>query len=685
MSEIKIKRITVNNRKTEEKQMNYPKVPQKINNIVDDNVKLLSQLFPSAVKDGQVDFEALKEELGQFEEVGKEKYELTWAGKQDAKKKAQEDVYNRTLKYLEADSKNPETTENLYIEGDNLEVLKILRQNYYGAVKMIYIDPPYNTGRDFVYSDKFNIKAQESDIAEGIKNIDGELLQANPKSSNRFHAKWISMIYPRIKLAKELLSDDGVIFISIDDNEVENLKVICNEIFGDSNFVGCVGRITKKSNNKGEFWAPNFDYILTYTKNRYMAQEFTGGANEASYNLIETDGPRKGEKYQLVRLYMSSIQNRNPEQRFWIDCPDGSKIIPPGTTFPPERPNLGDGIWRWSRSTFEANMDKIVVKEVRSSNLLNENHQPAKWNVFTKTYLNDVLENSSAKPNSFIEDYINQMASHELNDINIPFDYAKPTGLIQYLMKVAQIKSTDIILDFFSGSATTAEAVIKYNDESFSKCKFICVQLPEIIDEKSEAYNFLTVLNKPTTICEIGKERIRRAGEKIKQEIESANAQLKIGEEPRQLPDIGFKVFRTADTNIKWNLYDALGQLDTSAMTHTPDLADFTEGFSDIDVVYEVMLRQKDVPLSSTLETLTDIGSRTYLYGSAYLVCLETEITEELIDKLAALDPLPIKFIFRDSAFKDDINLKDETFRRLKNLIERNSGLEKKSYTVEFI
>jgi adenine-specific DNA-methyltransferase len=660
--------------------MDYQKVPQEINNIVEDNVKMLEQLFPSAVKDGQVDFEALKEELGQFEEVGKEKYELTWAGKQDAKKKAQEDVYNRTLKYIEADSKNPETTENLYIEGDNLEVLKLLRQNYYGAIKMIYIDPPYNTGRDFVYSDKFNLNARESDIAEGIKSNDGELLQANPKSSNKFHAKWISMIYSRLKIAKELLSDDGVLFISIDDNEMENLKVICNEIFGDSNFVGCAGRITKKSNNKGDFWAPNFDYILTYTKNRFMAQEFTGGANEDSYNLIETDGPRKGEKYQLVRLYMSSIQNRNPEQRFWIDCPDGSKIIPPGTTFPPERPNLGDGIWRWSRSTFEANMDKIVVKEVRSSNLLNENHNPAKWNVFTKTYLNDVLENSSAKPNSFIEDYINQMASHELNDIDIPFDYAKPTGLIQYLMKVAQIKSDDIILDFFSGSASTAHAVMKSNAEDGGNRKFIMIQLPEETDEKSEAYKA-----GYKNICEIGKERIRRAGEKIKEEVESTNAQLKIGEEPKQVPDIGFKVFRTADTNIKWNLYDELGQFDTSTMTYTPDLADFTIGFKDIDVVYEVMLRQKDVPLSSTLETLTDIGKRTYLYGSTYLVCLETEITEELIDKLAALDPLPIKFIFRDSAFKDDINLKDETFRRLKNLIERNSGLEKKTYTVEFI
>lgn len=230
------------------------------------------------------------------------------------------------------------------------------------------------------------------------------------------------------------------------------------------------------------------------------------------------------------------------------------------------------------------------------------------------------------------------------------------------------------------GSATTAHSVIQLNAEDNGARKFIMVQVPEETEESTEAYNA-----GYKNICEIGKERIRRAGKKIKEEIETANAQLKIGEEPKLVPDIGFKVFRTADTNIKWNLYDTLGQLDTSAMSHTPDLADFTMGFNDIDVVYEVMLRQKDVPLSSTLETLTDIGSRTYLYGSAYLVCLETEITEELIDKLAALDPLPIKFVFRDSAFKDDINLKDETFRRLKNLIERNSGLEKKSYTVEFI
>lgn len=278
-------------------------------------------------------------------------------------------------------------------------------------------------------------------------------------------------------------------------------------------------------------------------------------------------------------------------------------------------------------------------------------------------------------------EYSNDNATKDLDSVLNKkfFDYSKPLSLIS-LAALLTTKDHDIILDFFSGSATTAHSVMQLNFEDNQHRKFILVQLPEKINENEEAFK-----SGYKNICEIGKERIRRAGEKIKQEIEAANAKLKIGEEPKQVPDIGFKVFRTADTNIKWNLIDTVGQLKIEEMSHTPDLADFTMGFKDVDVVYEVMLRQKDIPLSSTLETLTSIGSRTYLYGSAYLVCLETDITEELIDKLAALDPLPIKFIFRDSAFKDDINLKDETFRRLKSLIEKNLGLEKKSYTVEFL
>ncbi|ERK55388.1 site-specific DNA-methyltransferase [Leptotrichia sp. oral taxon 879] len=659
--------------------MENNKIKKEINDVVNDNLKALEQLFPSAVKDGQLDIKALKEELGDFEEVTTEKYELNWAGKQNAKKIVQQGIGNKTLKFVEKDSKNADTTENIYIEGDNLEVLKLLRQNYYNSIKMIYIDPPYNTGNDFVYNDTFKMDKEESDKAEGIISENNEKLQKNQKSTNRYHANWLNMMYPRLKLARDLLTDDGVIFISIDDNEQANLKRLCDEIFGEENFVGSAGRITKKSNNKGDFWAPNFDYLITYTKNRQIAKGFTGGANTRAYNLIEEEGERKGEKYQLVRLYMSSIQNRNSEQRYWIDCPDGTKVIPPGTTFPPERPNLGDGIWRWSRKTFEENKDRIVIKKVNSSNLIDENGNPAKWNVFTKTYLSDVMNKATAKPNDFIENYINQIASHELRNLEIPFDYAKPSLFIKYLMEISRIKEDDIILDFFSGSATTAHAVMQLNSEDNGNRKYIMVQLPETTDEKSEAFKA-----GYKNIAEIGKERIRRAGEKIKQEIEEYNLNLKLGEEPKKVPDIGFKVFKVDNTNIKWyDLENFNGESQYSF--DDPDSLDFVLGSNDIDIVYEIMLRQNDIPLSESLEVLTDIGNRTYLYASTYLICLETEITEEMVEKLASLEPLPIKFVFRDSAFKDNISLKDETFRKLRSLIERNSGESKVSYRVEFI
>ncbi len=230
--------------------MNYKKVNQSINNIVNEQVKKLESLFPSVVKDGEVDFQALKEELGQFTEVTNEKYELTWAGKSNAKKIAQEDVVGKTLKFISEDSKNPETTENLYIEGDNLEVLKLIRQNYYGAIKVIYIDPPYNTGNDFVYNDFFEVGKEESDIAEGAADELGEKYTVNVKSKNRYHAKWLSMMYARLKVAKDLLSEDGVMLLSIDDNEVDNLIKIVKEIYDDSNYVGTLVWEKKK---KGSF------------------------------------------------------------------------------------------------------------------------------------------------------------------------------------------------------------------------------------------------------------------------------------------------------------------------------------------------------------------------------------------------------------------------------------------------
>ena len=244
------------------------KVSEQINDIKKENFEKLAQLFPSIIKDGQVDFKALKEELGEFEEVKEERYEFTWAGKQNAKKKVQEDVGARTLKYIEEDSKNPDTTENLYIEGDNLEVLKLLRQNYYGSIKMIYIDPPYNTGKDFIYNDNFKITDEESFKTQGYISKENERLEKNTKDNNRFHAKWLNEMYPRLKIARDLLTEDGIIFISIDDNEQENLKKICNEIFGENNFLGEYIKQSKVGGgNDSKFIVKEHEFCLCYSRN----------------------------------------------------------------------------------------------------------------------------------------------------------------------------------------------------------------------------------------------------------------------------------------------------------------------------------------------------------------------------------------------------------------------------------
>lgn len=652
--------------------MEYKKVEQKINNIVNDNVKLLAQLFPSAVKDGEVDFEALKEELGEFQEVGSEKYELTWAGKQNAKKVAQEDVYGKTLKFIPEDSLYPETTENLYIEGDNLEVLKLIRQNYYGAIKMIYIDPPYNTGNDFVYNDNFLLSKNISDLVEGSVDFEGNRYVVNQKSQNRFHANWLNMIYPRLKIAKDLLIDEGAIFISIGQDEISNMIHMCNEIFGERNQLGICSRLMKTGGNKGRFFSPNIDYILVYSKNIDLIQDFKGELDpeliKKLYNKIETEGERKGEKYRPFGLYQSSLDAR-PNQRYYIECPDGSFVIPPGETMPETVrdgvkiiPNFNDGCWRWSDERYmeERKKGNIIFIESPNGVLIDQYGNKAKWNVYTKIWLSDRQEDGQT-PTNFISKYENRHSAKELSELGITFDFAKSSELIKYLYSLMNGNKDDIILDFFSGSASTAQAIMKMNSEDNGKRKFIMVQLPEKIKN-----NY--------TICNLGRERINCAGKKIK---------LNCGKEGL---DIGYKTFRVDNSNIKWNLDHKNNiQMTTDIINYTPDLMDFVLDYKDVDIVYELMLRQKDVPLSALLEQLNDIGERTYFYASSYLVCLESQITRGIIDKLSELNPLPIKFIFRDSAFGDDIALKDETFRRLKALIEKNAGSSKITYTVEFI
>lgn len=545
-----------------------------------------------------------------------DKFSFTWAGKGNAIKNVL--IPSKlTLDPRPEESIKWDESENLFIEGDNLEVLKLLQKAYFEKVKMIYIDPPYNTGRDFVYNDNFSSPLDNYFKQTGQKNEDGESVTTNKETNGRYHSDWLSMMYPRLKLAWNLLRDDGVIFVSIDDNEVHHLRTLMDEIFGEENFIGCAARVAKKSNNKGDFWAPNFDYVVTYTKNRSLAKPFFGGVNYDAYDQIETDGARKGERYQLVRLYMSTIENRNPDQRFYIECPDGSKIIPPGSTFPPERPVLGDGIWRWTKSKFEQERDRIVIKSVKSSNLIDENRKPAKWNVFTKTYLNDVIKNASAKPNSLIEDHINQIGSHELTALDIPFDYPKPSTLIKYLIEISRLDPGDIVLDFFAGSGSSGQAVL----ESANNLKFILVQIPEKLDEKSEAYK-----RGYRTISDITKERIRRV----------ING---YGKNPKHI-DNGFKVFALAKSNYPENnfVFDAEKSFEDNQQKFITYLNNAKQGQlfekkDDASIIYENIVKE-GFSLNSKIDKILLGKNNIYRIidgEQQFFICLENKIASETI------------------------------------------------------
>ena len=635
--------------------MENNKIKKEINDIVNDNLKALEQLFPSAVKDGQLDIKALKEELGDFEEVTTEKYELNWAGKQKAKKIVQQGIGNKTLKFVAKDSKNADTTENIYIEGDNLEVLKLLRQNYYNSIKMIYIDPPYNTGNDFVYNDTFKMDKEESDKAEGIISENNEKLQKNQKSTNRYHANWLNMMYPRLKLARDLLTDDGVIFISIDDNEIDNLMKICEELFNRKNLEIFVWKKKGGAGNTEKVIGVLTEYLICCFKDKKPGN-FNYQKIDRKYLYNDEKGMYNLEGIEKTNL---GIYERKT-MKFGIIDPK-TEI----TFFPAEnmRWTLGyekiQNLIKENKLFFDYKNKKVKLIKREDDYETSEN---VYYNLFDK-------EGSLSTAKKNLEKFL---GNKEI------FDTPKPVELLKKILQIAS-KKNSIILDFFSGSATTAHAVMQLNSEDNGNRKYIMVQLPETTDEKSEAFKA-----GYKNIAEIGKERIRRAGEKIKQEIEEYNSNLKLGEEPKKVPDIGFKVFKVDDTNIKW--YDLENFNEESQYSFDdPDSLDFVLGSNDIDIVYEIMLRQNDIPLSERLEVLTDIGNRTYFYASTYLICLETEITEEMVEKLASLEPLPIKFVFRDSAFKDNISLKDETFRKLRSLIERNSGESKVSYRVEFI
>lgn len=626
--------------------------------LVSQNIEKIAALFPNCVTESEnglaIDFDMLKQELSKdIVEGNKERYRLEWPGKREAIVTANLPI-NKSLRPCREESVDFDNTENIYIEGDNLEVLKLLQESYLGKIKMIYIDPPYNTGKDFVYKDNFTQDSDEYQEEAGLKDEYNNRLVANPDTSGRYHSDWLTMMYPRLKLARNLLTDDGVIFISIGEQEVHNLRKITDEIFGEVNFIGGAGRISKKANNQGDYWAPNFDHVLTYSKNREYCVPFFGGINYSSYTEIETEGPRKGEKYQLVRLYMTSLDPMRGcvNQRYFIECPDGSFVIPPGDVFPIEKkdasfipPSSGrDKVWRWGYKSYLEKKDQIVVKKVKSSNLVNQNGEKTFWNVFTKTYLNDVIEKSSATPNNFIEEHINQNASHELKALDIPFDFAKPSSLIEFLAQTCRVSNNDIILDFFSGSASTAHAVMKSNVKDNLKRKYILVQIPEVNNEDSDEYKAGF-----KNICEIGKERIRRASKKIKEETKADI-------------DYGFRVYKLDSSNMQDvyytpNQYEQ-GQLDLLSDNIKPDR-------NSDDLVAQIML-DWGLPLSLKIEQTKIANKEVFkVADDALLCCFDEGIDEAFAKEIATLKPLRI--VFRDKSFKDD-TAKENVKQLLKQL-----------------
>lgn len=505
-------------------------------------MEVLQKHFPSCFdKDGKFDIKVF-EELIKTEDVDikKEGYSLDFLGKSYARYLASLD--SETVIVPDEGNKDI-NSENIYIVGDNLDALQHLKYSYSERIKCIYIDPPYNTGSDgFVYNDKFEFTAEELAKKIGIEQEEAErVLNMQGKST---HSAWLTFMYPRLELAKGLLSDDGCIFISIGQDEGFNLVALCNSIFGENNKVGVISRMMKSGGNKGEYFSPNIEYVLVYAKNKvhleYFREPISDELINKVYNIVETEGPKKGQKFRIMGLYQAGLDIR-PNQRYWVKCPDGSFAIPQGVTIPENLedgsktlPVDGDGVWRWSADRYleELKNGNIYYKKTTSSSLLNENGEQSKWNIYTKIWLEDRLEEGRV-PVDLITKWENRISSQELKDLDLPFDFAKPVELIKYLIDLVQNNDNGIVMDFFSGSATTAHSVMASNVRQGKK-KYIMVQIPDECAENSEEFKA-----GYKTIDEIGRERIRRAAKKIAEE----------NPEKAESLDLGFKTYYLKSTD----------------------------------------------------------------------------------------------------------------------------------------
>ena len=631
--------------------MNKPKFESP--DLTAQNIDRIAALFPNCVTEmldeerstkekkvykRAINFELLKQMLSPDVVDGDEAYEFTWVGKKAAIVEANKPI-RKTLRPCIEESKNWDSTENLYIEGDNLEVLKLLQESYLGKVKMIYIDPPYNTGNDFIYADDFMRSQEEENEQMGMFDEDENRLFKNTDTNGRFHSDWCSMIYSRLMLARNLLAEDGVIFISIDDNEVDDLMKIANDAFGKDNFLACFPRVTKKAGKTTDAIAKNHDYILAYSKSA-LPTLFLPSHTDEGFRFSDEYEAQRG-KYKLNQtLDYDSLQYSAS-----LDYP----ITVEGETFYPgqsyekylDRKNgnhaRADWAWRWSKDLFDFGYKNgfIVIKKYDGySRIYTKTYQNCKIAKTASGFTVEYIQRTKAISTlEFVEnEYSNDNSKKNLTSLfeSSVFDYSKPTALLKTLAQYSSA-ADDIVMDFFSGSATTAHAVMQLNAEDGGHRKFIMVQLPEKCDETSEAYKA-----GYKNICEIGKERIRRAGEKIKAESPMTTQDL----------DIGFRVLKLDDTNMK-DVYYAADDYSQDMIAGLE--SNIKEDRTDLDLLFGCLI-DWGLPLSLPYRSERMDGCTVHTYnGGDLIACFDANIPESVVKTIAKRKPL--RAVFRDSGF----------------------------------
>lgn len=581
-------------------------------NLEKENVDKLKELFPAAVEEGKIDFDMLRALLGDEVDDSREKYQFTWNGKSKAIKLAQTPS-TATLRPCKEKSKNWDTTENLYIEGDNLEVLKQLQKTYYGKIKTIFIDPPYNTGKDFVYKDSF------SNSLDNYKSQTNQSTSSNPETNGRFHTDWLNMMYPRLLLAKNLLKNDGAIFITLDDTEIASLRKMCDEVFGESNFIGwIIWQHSIQPKGYTSTLSIHHNHMLCYSK----SSDFELG----SLNRTEEDNKAYSNPDNDPNGPWRAGDVRNalyrPNLIYDIITPSG-KVIKPC-----------DNGWRWSKETLN---EKIKSGEIIFSS--------DETRIIRKIYLKN-LEGRVPESIWFGKDVgTTRDAISELKKLfkTAPFDTPKPTALLKRIFKIMN-SADDIMLDFFSGSSSSADAIMQWNYENKTNSHFIMVQLPEKCDEKSEAYK-----SGYNNICEIGEERIRRAGEQIKADWEKEHpSDTLFSSEEEFTTDIGFKVFKLDSSNV--NEWDSSLELDEKELAERLGEV-FKTDRSKEDILYEIMLKYG--VFDRQVEDIEINGKTMYRVGKRYMiVCLEDNIDSSDIKAIGELSPKTV--IFKESGFIDD-------------------------------